>query len=54
MTVPATTRLVLLTLASAWLPAYLRRLQHQIIEASDLHNSSVGAEPQRRLRISKR
>jgi hypothetical protein len=34
--------------------AYLRRLQHQIVEASDLHSSSVGAEPQRRIRISKR
>jgi stage III sporulation protein SpoIIIAA len=33
--------------------AYLRRLQHQLVESSDLRSSSVGAEPQRRIRISK-
>jgi stage III sporulation protein SpoIIIAA len=34
--------------------AYIRRLQHQLAEQYKLASSSVGAEPRRRVRISKR
>ncbi len=34
--------------------AYIRRLQHQLAEQYQLSSSSVGAEPRRRVRISKR
>ena len=33
--------------------AYIRRLQHQLIESHDLVSSSVGTEPRRRIRITK-
>lgn len=33
--------------------AYLRRLQHQMIEQADLVSSSVGAEPRRRVRVAR-
>ncbi len=33
--------------------AYLRRLQHQLVEAAELVSSSVGAEPRRRVRIAR-
>jgi hypothetical protein len=33
--------------------AYVRRLQHQLIEATSLASSSIGTEPYRRIRISK-
>jgi len=33
--------------------AYVRRLQHQLIETSDLVSTSVGTEPRRRIRIVK-
>ena len=31
--------------------AYVRRLQHQVIEAAGLLSESVGVEPRRRLRV---
>jgi hypothetical protein len=34
--------------------AYIRRLQHQLVEQYKLASSSVGSEPRRRVRISKR
>jgi predicted RNA-binding protein Jag len=34
--------------------AYIRRLQHQLAEQHQLASSSIGAEPRRRVRISKR
>jgi stage III sporulation protein SpoIIIAA len=34
--------------------AYIRRLQHQLAEQYQLASSSIGAEPRRRVRISKR
>jgi hypothetical protein len=34
--------------------AYIRRLQHQLAEQFQLASSSIGAEPRRRVRISKR
>jgi len=34
--------------------AYIRRLQHQLAEQYKLASSSIGAEPRRRVRISKR
>lgn len=33
--------------------AYVRRLQHQLIESMDLNSVSIGVEPYRRLRITK-
>jgi stage III sporulation protein SpoIIIAA len=33
--------------------AYIRRLQHQMIEAHDLMGASIGTEPRRRIRITK-
>ena len=33
--------------------AYIRRLQHQLIESLDLVSTSVGTEPYRRIRIHK-
>jgi predicted RNA-binding protein Jag len=33
--------------------AYVRRLQHQLIESLALNSSSVGVEPYRRIRITK-
>lgn len=33
--------------------AYIRRLQHQYVEAHDLESSSVGTEPRRRIRITR-
>ncbi len=33
--------------------SYLRRLQHQLVNQSQLHSESVGLDPARRLRISK-
>ncbi len=33
--------------------SFVRRLQHQLIESSSLRGSSIGAEPHRRIRISR-
>ena len=33
--------------------AYIRRLQHQLIESHSLSSSSIGTEPRRRIRISR-
>jgi predicted RNA-binding protein Jag len=34
--------------------AYIRRLQHQMAEEYELASASIGSEPRRRVRLSKR
>jgi len=34
--------------------SYLRRLQHQMIEQANLVGESIGVEPKRRIRVSRK